>query len=132
MCNKVIHAEFSSTDFFCPFQILEPTVKKEKPCCRRMYVIFDNLNVCKNCGTIHDAPVIYDYIDFYQNMFKIKKKSRYHRKYHIQNILNNITEETKNQISIENRNKIMNIFKLLDKFGNIAGRKRLINIKFII
>ena len=90
MCGEIIHNELSSTEVFCPFcnvQISEPTVKKEKPCCRRMYVIFDNLNVCKNCGTIHGAPVIYDYIDFYQNMYKIKKKSIHRRKYHIQNVL---------------------------------------------
>ena len=133
--NQAIHQNFSSTEVFCPFcnlQISKPTPNEEKPCCKKMNVISDRLNFCRSCGTVHGAPVAYEYIDFYENMYKIKKKSIYHRKYHIQNILINITEKPKNYISNKNRNKILKIFNLIDKFGHIQGRKRLISMKFLL
>ena len=62
-----------------------------------------------------------------EDMYKIKKKSVYH----IKNIVHAIMEEAKIQISIENTNKLIEIFDLLDKYGNIEGRKCLISMKFI-
>ena len=48
---------------------------------------------------------------FNANMYKIKRKSVYNRKYHIENILNKLSVQT----SYSDREKINRIFHLIDK-----------------
>ena len=36
--------------------------------------------------------VVFNFIDFYENMYKMKRKSVYHRKYHIENVINEYTK----------------------------------------
>lgn len=43
--------------------------------------------VCTNCGLYYGYDYINEFIDFYENMYKIRRKSVYHRKYHIDNTL---------------------------------------------
>ena len=58
-----------------------------------MKLIKDNLLECKNCGQVHDYLTADEYIDFYENRYRIKRKSIYYRKYHIINTLNDIAQE---------------------------------------
>ena len=62
------------------FSVLSVTNKSLNQQLRKNHHAFDKLNVCKSCGVVHGAPILYDYIDFYQDMYKIKKKSVYQRK----------------------------------------------------
>ena len=38
--------------------------------------------VCRTCGTVQGYEVVKEYIDFYENRHKLKRKSYYHREYH--------------------------------------------------
>ena len=62
------------------------------------------------------------------------RKSVYQRKYHIENIINNIALKNNFQISVKNKDKILRIF---DEIGKVVksvniDRKRMININFIL
>ena len=69
-----------------------------------------------------------------ENRHKIRKKSVYHRKYHIINVMNDIAQKNNIQIGYYNREKILRIFRLIDQNSpevNI-GRKRMISVNFIL
>ena len=72
--------------------------------CDSMRLIKDNLLVCENCGQVHDYLTADEYIDFYENRYRIKRKS------------------------------ILRIFKLIDNVTHQPGvrRKRLSSVNFII
>ena len=58
-----------------------------------------NMIVCLNCGSVHGYGYVNEYIDFYENMHKIWWKSVYHRKYHIENVINTFNIQiTRNQM----------------------------------
>ena len=64
-------------------------VQNDDSCCDNKELINDNgKNVYKNCGKVYGYDIASEFIDFYENMNKIKRKSVYHRKYHTENILN--------------------------------------------
>ena len=91
--------------------------------------------VCKNCGQVHDYLTADEYVDFYGNRHKIKRKSVYHRKYNTLNVMNDIAQINNVQIGYYNRENILRIFQLLDSVTpevNNFGRKRLISVNFII
>ena len=46
--------------------------------------------VCQSCGVVQGYNFVEEYIDFYKNRQKLKRKSVYHREYHINNALLNI------------------------------------------
>lgn len=46
--------------------------------------------VCRNCGTVNGYDIASEYVDFHENKYKIVKKSVYQRKYHLENVINNI------------------------------------------
>ena len=78
--------------------------------------------------------LIEEYIDFYDNMYKIKCKSVYNRKYHIENILNSLCQKHGIEINYENRQKIYKIFKLIDTvLSQVNGnRKRMISVTYVL
>jgi len=88
------------------------------------------MNVCQSCGTVNDYQTAKDFIDFYENKYKIVKKSIYDRKYRLENI----TAENKFTVSYHEKTKIHQIFVEIDKIlPQINGnRKRMININFIM
>ena len=139
MCNKEVHElliqEGQINCVFCNKQIQEPGKPQRYVCCDSMRLIGDSYLVCKNCGQVNDeyyAPV---YFDFHENKHKIRKKSVYHRKYHIINVMNDIAQKNNIQIGYYNRENILRIFKLCDRVSpevNNFVRKRLINVNFII
>ena len=76
-----------------------------------------------------------EYVDFYENRHRIKRKSVYHRKYHILNVINDIAHDNNIQVGYYNREKILRIFRLIDQVipqVNNFRRRRLISVNFII
>ena len=80
-----------------------------------MKVIKDKLLVCKNCGQVHDYLTADEYVDFYENRHRIKRKSVYHRKYHMLNAIKDIAHNNNIQVGYYNREKILRIFRLIDQ-----------------
>ena len=136
-CNLGIHEELKSMGEvicqFCDEQIAD-FVKRDNACCDKQDVINDNgTNVCRSCGIVHGYDIAREHIDFYEKQ-RIVRKSVYHRKYHIQNTINDISAKHRLQISVKNRTKICRIFEEIDKIlANVNGdRKRMINTNFIL
>ena len=96
MCNKEIHElliqEGQVNCVFCNKHIQDPGKPKL---------------VCKNCGQVHDYLTADEYVDFYENRHRIKRKSVYHRKYHILNVINDIAHDNNIQVGYYNREKIL-------------------------
>ena len=55
--------------------------------CRRLKI------VRTNCGSVHGFKSPKEFVDFYENKHGIRKKSVYHRKYHILNVMNDIAQK---------------------------------------
>ena len=138
MCDKEVHElliqESHVNCIFCNKQIQDPGKPKRYFCCKNMKLIKDNLLECENCGQVHDYLTADEYIDFYENRHRIKRKSVYHRKYHIINVMNDIAQTNGIQIGYYNRENILRIFKLIDNVTHQPGvrRRRLISVNFII
>ena len=139
-CNIKLHEElFESGDIVCTFCDFQLTYVKRKPlrydCCDFQTIINDNgMNVCKNCGVVQGYESSLEYVDFHLNKHKIKRKSVYHREYHINNALINIQQKYNIEISFSSKNKIERVFR---EIGNILNevngkRKRMISINFIL
>ena len=139
MCTEEIHQmliqeENAINCIFCCKQIQDPGKPKIYFCCSNMKLVEDGYLVCINCGQVHDYLTANEYIDFYENRYRIKRKSLYHRKYHIINVMNDIAQTNGIQIGYYNRENILRIFKLIDNVTHQPGvcRKRLISVNFII
>ena len=139
MCTEEIHQmliqeENAINCIFCCKQIQDPGKPKRCFCCSNMKLVKDGYLVCINCGQVHDYLTANEYIDFYENRYRIKRKSVYHRKYHIINVMNDIAQTNGIQIGYYNRENILRIFKLTDNVTHQPGvrRKRLISVNFII
>ena len=65
-----------------------------------MKLIKDKLLVGKTCGQVHDSLTADEYVDFYENRHKMKRKSVYHRKYHILNVINDLHTIIMNKLVI--------------------------------
>ena len=137
-CNDEIHDELKnmgeSTCPFCDQQLFEVSKVVETCCDEQELENINCKNTCVNCGLVHGDDYIAGYIDFYDNMYKIRQKLIYNRKYHIENVMNSISFE--NNITLTNnvRNKI---YKVFDEINSVFhevndGRKRMICIKFIM
>ena len=63
------------------------------------------MNICLNCGLVHSCEYAIEYFYFYDNMRRIRQKSVYHRKYHIENVLNNISIDKNIEITQQQRKR---------------------------
>ena len=92
----------------------------------------NSTRVCQNCGSVHGYDDVNQNIDFYEDMYKIRRKSVYHRKYDIENVIVNITGRI--QITRDEINRICRIFEEIDKILPQVnnGRKRMISVKYIL
>ena len=134
-CNKIIHNELINMgELNCPFcdqELARSDIKPSDVCCDRQEIINDRgESVCKHCGQVSAYDYVTEYVDFYENMWKIRRKSVYHRKYHIENVI------YKANIRIP-RVKMEKIYRVFDEIEKIAAsidnkRKRIISINFII
>ena len=144
-CNKELHDELKeSGDIVCPFCDQKLEDSNEKPqdrlvkyysCCDNQDIIKDNgMSVCQICGVVQGYDYVKEYVHFYDNIHKFKRKSVYHRKYHINNILLDI--EKKYNITISNcqKHKIDAIYVEIGKILNEVNgnRKRMISVNFIM
>ena len=141
-CNKELHDELKeSGDIVCPFcdQILDsnekPCLVKNDLCCDNQDVINeDGMLVCQICGVVQGYIYVKEYVDFYKNIHRFKRKSVYHREYHINNILLNIEEKYNIKISNCQKQKIDAIYVEIGKVLNEVNgtRKRMISVNFIM
>ena len=135
-CNKVIHEELSNLCPFCYKQIRSRKKMKTMIVCCDNQDIINNKGevVCKNCGVVQYIKYYKDYIDFNENKFKIRKKSVYIRKYHLNNTLEDICQKNQIQLLKIDQERIFEIFdrinKVLHELNN--NRKRVISIKYMI
>ena len=122
---------------FCDEQLVknEHVMRVVESCCNEPNIqINDKMIVCINCGSVQGYEYANEYIDFHDNKYKMRRKSVYIRKYHILNVINDITQKNNIQIG-NNREKILRIFALINKVlpqVNGDSRKRMISIKFIL
>ena len=142
-CEIGIHEAFIELkQNICPF--CKQPLEDEKKCdiieeyylccdCREI-VINNGYIVCKNCGIVHGYKKAKEFINFYENLYRIRRKSVYHRKYHLNNILMDISTKYNMTFSVEQKNKIMRIFSEIGKIlPQINGeRKRMISLNFIL
>ena len=92
-----------------------------------MKLVKDGYLVCINCGQVHDYLTADEYVDFYENGHKIRKKSVYHRKYHIINVMNDIAQKNNIQIGF------WEYLDWLTKTPEVnIGRKCMISVNFIL
>ena len=142
-CEIGIHEAFIELkQNICPF--CKQPLEDEKKCdiieeyylccdCREI-VINNGYIVCKNCGIVQGYKKAKEFINFYENLYRIRRKSIYHRKYHLNNILMDIGTKYNITFSVEQKNKIMRIFSEIGKIlPQIKGvRKRMISLSFIL
>ena len=140
-CDLVFHDGLKEMEYiFCPFcdlkfEFVEP--RKNYLCCDCQDIINDNsMLVCRKCGTVQGYAVAKEYIDFYENRHKFKRKSIYHRKYHVDNVIFNIRDKYGIVLTYQERIKMEKIFseigKITDQLNGNEKRKRIISINFII
>ena len=94
----------------------------------------NGMNICVNCGLVHGYDYVTEYFNFYDNMHRIRRKSVYHRKYHIQNVLDSISFENNIYLTHKQTELIHKIFVEIDSVVHEVndGRKRMMSIKYII
>ena len=133
-CNTQIHDELTnmmeSTCPFCDQQLVEVD-KAVEPCCGEQNMKnIDGMNRCVNCGSILGYVFVDKRIDLYENMYKIRKKSVYCRKYHIENVMNSISFENNTELTHSQRDRIYKVFVEIDSVLHKVsdGRKRMIKI----
>ena len=123
-----------STCPFCDQQLVEVS-KVVEPCCSEQDMeTVNGMNICINCGLVDGYDFVNEYIDFYDNMYRIRHKSRYHRKYHIENVLYSISSKNNIHLTYHQRKQIHKVFVEIDSVLHKVNhkRKRMISIKFII
>ena len=136
-CNLQIHTDLISIEEdICPYcdQLLIKGDTLVELCCQTPDLdTNDAKTVCFNCGTI-EYHYLAEPLDFYDNMYKINKKSVYHRKYLIENSINCLILNKKICLTHKQKYKIYQIF---NKIGGILpdvnrNRKRMIAVNYII
>ena len=136
-CNSQIHDDLKDMDegscIFCN-ELLYAGDNFLDHCCDKHDILEDAyMKVCQNCGT-QSYKYTSNYIDFYQNMYRIRRKSVYKRFYHIENTLNSICYENKITLTYKQRDKIYKTFEIIGSVIHLVNnnRKRMISTKFVI
>ena len=136
-CNIIIHKELSDEYVICPFCVRQISERKKKDveCCNNQEIINNGeMVICKNCGIVQHYNFHKEYVDFNENKYKMRKKSVYIRKYHLNNILMDICGKNNIQLEYSDTLKIFEIFdkinKVIPKLG--SNRNRIISIKYIL
>ena len=137
-CNEIIHDDLiNDGELICPFcdeQLTTLPNAVESCCSERDMVNMNGMNAFVNCGLVDGYDYVIGYFNFYDNMYKIRKKSVYNRKYHIENVLDGIFSENNIQLTYHQREKIYKLFVEIDSVLSEVndGRKRMISIKYVI
>ena len=138
-CNVSIHNELIDVgEIYCPFcdmKLQGYESRQDDSCCDNKEIIKDKgMIICQNCGSVYGYEVAREYVDFYENMRRFRRKSIYHRKYHVINRIDFLGGESKVQLSHKNIDRITRIFKEIDKVLPQVNnsRKRMVSIDFIL
>ena len=137
-CNDLHEGLIECGDIVCPFCDLQLICIKQNPlrydCCESPDIINDGSIVCKKCGTVQRYETASEYVDFHQNKHQLKRKSVYHREYHINNILMDLSAEYNIDITVDQKNRIMKVFQEIEKIlPNVNNRrKRIISLNYIM
>ena len=137
-CNSQIHDELKNIgESSCPFcdKLFVEVDEAVEPCCSEQDMgNINGMNTCVNCGLVDGCDYVQEYFYFYENMHKIRRKSVYNRKYHIENVLDSILIENNIQLTYHQREQIYKVFVEIDSVLNEVndGRKRMISIKYVI
>ena len=104
-------------------------------CCKRKSLINDGGEVvCKFCGQVSHYEMANErFIDYYENLYRIRRKSKYQRKYHIKNVLLDKLLQNHIYLTVEAENKLIRIFSQVVTlfFRLYPSRKRLLKFNFI-
>ena len=93
--------------FTCPFCKI---IEKDEPCCENKELKNnEGIYVCVKCGRVNG----FEMVNVNENKHKIRRKSKYYRKYHIENILNSLCQKII-EISYNKRQKKYDIFNIID------------------
>ena len=138
-CDVSIHNELIDVgEIYCPFcdvKLRDYESRQDDSCCGNKEVVKDkDVIICQNCGSVYGYEVAREYVDFYENMRRLRRKSIYHRKYHVVNRIDFLSGESKVQLSHKNKDRIIRIFKEIDKVLPQVNnsRKRMVSIDFIL
>ena len=137
-CNIELHESLiESGDIVCPFcdQNLEDSDEKPQDRLAKYDLCCDcDILVCRNCGIVQGNELSVEYVNFYENRHKLKRKSFYHREYHLNNKILDIEEKYNIKISYHQKCKIDQLFIEIGKIINEVNgtRKRMISINFIL
>ena len=143
-CNDETHISLVNIgEISCPFCNEKLEDSDEKPqdrlakydlCCDCQDIINDNMIlVCRNCGIVQGYELSVEYVDFYENRHKLKRKSFYHREYHLNNKILDIEEKYNIKISYHQKCKIDRLFIEIGKIINeVNGTRKRISIDFIL
>ena len=138
ICNSQIQNDLIKMDeSVCPFcnQLLIEGNKDAEPCCIGQEMANKSgMNLCLNCGIVHTCDYANEYIDFYENIYRIRRKSVYHRLYHVEKILNNLCFENGIVLTHDQRDRI---YKIFIEIGAVIPsvnklRRRMISTKYIL
>ena len=141
MCDSNVHDELMNLEqSICPFcdqLLMEGDKTTTDLCCNKQNIEnLNSFNTCVNCGAVHGYNTTdNEYIDFYANLYKIKKKSVYNRFYYIENVLDKMCLNNGVDLTNKQRGMIYKIFDLIDTIlpkVNNTTRKRLISINYIL
>ena len=83
-CNEIIHLELGKEYVFCQFCNLRINffnnylIQDVEPCCINQDLFeFESKIICRSCGLIDKEIFQNEYIDFHENIYRIRKKSVY-------------------------------------------------------
>ena len=138
ICNNNIHNELIAINQdICPFcekLLIHGNNELDKCCLNCNIEIIDGYYLCISCGLINDAVYKSPFFDFYENMYKIIRKSLYIRKYHIEKLINNLLVNHGVELTHKQRTHIYKIFELIGHIKNKINenRKRIISVKYLL
>ena len=138
ICNNRIHDELITINQdkcpFCEKLLIHGNNELDKCCLDFEIVDINGFYTCISCGKVNSVIYKSPFFDFYENMYKIVKKSKYIRKYHIENIINNLLVNNGVELTQKQRTQIYKIFELIgfatDQINE--NRKRIISVKYLL
>nr|DAC81277.1 TPA_asm: oncoid [Corynactis coral adintovirus] len=110
------------------------SVVDESCCSDKELVDLDGSIVCKGCGQVDGEYYPVGYVDFYQDMYKMRRRSVYKRKYHIENVIACMQVEDRGlRVSRGDRERIFIVFEKIDRIRyRINNQKRMCSIRFVL
>ena len=125
ICNSEIHEDENN---------IPQSTTLTPQCCNSMKIINDNnILVCISCGQNKEYEYVNEPIDFYRDLYRLNRKSRYQRKYHVRNVFYSTLHKNHEQFDYNEIEKFFYLFELVEaKFKEICpNRRRFIKFKFI-